>query len=99
MALSTPTTLLAALSARGIRVEAVAGRLKVTPAQLLTPADRAAIQAHRHALLVFLVNPPIESGLCPWCGERPSLCPPYGLCQPCTEDAWMHVAPPGTRST
>lgn len=84
-------SLLDDLQARGIVVEAVADRLRVTPATALTDRDRAAIQRQRHTLLVALSNPAIDSGLCAACWpeqRRPSLCPPYGWCARCTEAAW-----------
>ncbi len=84
----TPSTFLDALNARGITVRPVAGRLEVSPASALTAADRTVLRTHRHALLVHLVNPPRDSGLCPNCHNSPSLCPPYGWCHGCTDEAW-----------
>lgn len=46
------------LQADGMTVQAVEGRVRVSPPQRLTDAHRAAIQAHRAGLLALLIPTP-----------------------------------------
>jgi hypothetical protein len=46
--------LLQDLTARGVRLTAEGGSLRVRPARLLTASDRAALSAHKPALLALL---------------------------------------------
>jgi hypothetical protein len=47
----------------GFVVEACAGKVVVQPASGLTDVDRTIIRRYQHALVVELVNPPVDSGL------------------------------------
>jgi hypothetical protein len=49
--MSTATTVIENLAARGVTLRVVAGRLEVKPASALTDRDRAAIRAHLAELL------------------------------------------------
>jgi TubC N-terminal docking domain len=79
-----PATLLSDLTRRGCRLRAEGGRLLVTPLSpgSLTDADRAALRAHKPALLALLSAPaPAPCGCVVWpdgCIWGRQDCPEHG---------------------
>ncbi|HWQ35420.1 MAG TPA: hypothetical protein VNQ79_21415 [Blastocatellia bacterium] len=63
------TTLIDDLRQRGFALTPEGNGIRITPASALTDADRAAIRAHKAALLELLTTDPRVSGQpCPTCG-------------------------------
>jgi len=82
---STASTLIADLRARGLVIEAVDDRLKITPPGVLTEADRAALRAHKAELLTLLRAP---DRLLDERGQFRYTCPPTGACGSCGGYHW-----------
>jgi len=57
MVVDTPAALVDALRGRGVTLAAINGRIKVTPAGMLSDAERDAIREHKPALLALLAWP------------------------------------------
>ncbi len=55
--MNTPALIVDTLRCRGVTLAAIDGRIKVTPAGVLTESDRATIRARRADLLAFLSRP------------------------------------------
>jgi len=85
---STAATLVADLRARGLVIEAVGDRLKITPPGVLTEADRAALRAHKAALLALLRAPGAPDRLLEQRGQFRHTCPPTGACGYCGGYQW-----------
>jgi len=85
---STAATLIADLRARGLVIEAVSDRLKITPPGVLTDADRAALRAHKAELLTLLRAPGAPDQLLEQRGQFRHTCPPTGACGSCGGYQW-----------
>lgn len=85
---ATALALLADLRARGLVIEAVGGRLKITPPGVLTEADRAALGAHKAELLTLLRAPGAPDQLLEERGQFRHTCPPTGACGYCGSYQW-----------
>lgn len=86
--MNAATDLLAGLRARGLSVVAVANRLDVSPASALTEEDRAAIRAHKPALLDLLAARQGEKCLPPVHDADDSWAKPTGSCAACGQVRW-----------
>ncbi len=78
-ATATAARILAYLRERGVLVTASAESILLVIARPIAPALLARTEANAALLRAALA--------CPQCGQRHSLCPPYGWCWPCGEEA------------
>ncbi len=72
-------TIVGYLRERGVLVTAAAEEILLVIARPIAPALLARTEANAALLRAALA--------CPQCGQRHSLCPPYGWCWPCGEEA------------
>jgi len=79
--MATAATILTYLRERGVLVTAGARgeEILLVISRAIPPALVARVAANAALLRAYLA--------CPECGRRHSLCPPYGRCWPCGEDA------------
>ncbi len=72
-------TILAYLRERGVLVTASQEEILLVMSREIAPALVTRVAANAALLRAYLA--------CPECGRRHSLCPPYGRCWPCGEEA------------
>jgi len=76
-------TILMYLRERGVLVTASQEEILLVISHAIAPALVTRVAANAALLRAYLA--------CPQCGQRHSLCPPYGWCWPCGEEAQQEV--------
>jgi len=85
---SIAVALIADLRARGLVIEAVGDRLKVTPPGVLTAVDRTSLRDHKAELLMLLGASDAPDRLLDERGQFRYTCPPTGACGHCGSYQW-----------